>query len=218
MKKILSSFTLILFLISCKPTTQITGTWKNPKQPVKNYSNIFIASLSSNSVARSTVETDMAAAFEKENISTYKGVDEFTLGIQKDSLTREEILSVVRNKKSDAILTITLIRKETDSRYVKGDRAYAPFPHFAYYGDFTGYYSFWYPSVNMQGYYVRDKSYYLETNLYDGASEQLIWSAQSKTYNPVSLQSFSKEFSKLIVAKLKSDGMLKPMSDLSGRK
>ena len=218
MKKIFFCIATAAIWFSCMPPTKITGAWKNPKQPLKNYSSIFIASLSSNNVARATVEGDMAAALEKENISTYKSMDEFSPGIKKDSLNKEEILSKVKNKKTDAILTISLIRKETDSRYVPGEYLYEPIPRFAYYSDFTGYYSYWSPNMRNQGYYVQDKTYFLETNLYDAASEQLIWSAQSKTYNPESLQSFSKEFSKLIVAKLKTDGMLKSVSTpLSGK-
>lgn len=210
MKKAVGYFTIITFLVSCMSATTITGAWKNTKQPLKNYSNIFIASLSSNNVARSTVETDMAAAFEKENIKSYKGMDEFPPGIQKDSLSKEEILNKAKNKNTDAIMTISLIRKEAESRYVQGNYPYEPFPRYGYYSDFSGYYSFWSPYMRNSGYYVQDKTYYLETNLYDAFSEQLIWSAQSKTYNPGSLQDFSKGFSKLIVAKLKTDGILKP--------
>ena len=210
MKKIVGYLTIVVFFVSCMPATKITGAWKNPKQLSKNYSSIFIVSLSSNNVARSTVEADMAAAFAKEKIATYKGMDEFPPGIQKDSLDKEEILSKVKNKKTDAIMTISLIRKEAESRYVQGNYPYEPFPRYGYYSDFSGYYSFWSPYMRNSGYYVQDKTYYLETNLYDASSEQLIWSAQSQTYNPGSLQSFSKAFSKLIVAKLKSDGMFKP--------
>jgi hypothetical protein len=218
MKKVFISFVAIAFLFSCS-STKITGAWKNPKQPAKTYSSIFVASLSSNSVARATVENDMASALEKQGIASYKSMDEFPPGVKKDSVTKEEILGRMRNKKADGILTISLIRKETESHYMPGGGIpYAPFPMYPYYSDFGGYYSHWYPYAYSPGYYEQDKAYYIETNLYDSATEQLVWSAQSRTYNPTDLKDFSKDFSKTIVAKLKEDGMLKSSANLSSKK
>ena len=219
MKKVIISFLAAVLLASCMSSTQITGAWKNPKQSAKTYSSMFIASLTSNNVARATVENDIALALEKQGIVTYKSMDEFPPGVKKDSVTKEEILGRMRNKKADGILTVSLIRKETESRYDHdAGNPYAPFPRYPYYGDFSGYYSYWTPYVYSPGYYEQEKTYYMETNLYDSATEQLVWSAQSRTYNPIDLKDFSREFSKTIVAKLKEDGMLKPSVNLSSKK
>jgi hypothetical protein len=218
MKKLILSFAAVVFLFSCS-STKITGAWKNPKQPEKTYSSMFVASLTSNTLVRATVENDIASALAKQGITTYKSMDEFPPGVKKDSLTKEDILGRMHNKKADAILTISLIRKETESRYLQdGGQPYAPFPLYPYYSDFGGYYSHWYPYAYSPGYYAQDKTYYMETNLYDSATEQLVWSAQSRTYNPTDLKDFSREFSKIIVAKLKEDGILKPSVNLSSRK
>ena len=150
------------FLVSCMSNTQITGAWKNPKQPAKTYSSVFVASLTSKNVVRATVENDIASALEKQGITSYKSMDEFPPGVKKDSLTKEEILGRMRNKKADAILTVSLIRKETESRYMPvGGIPYAPFPMYPYYSDFSGYYSHWYPYMYSPGYYEQDKTYYI---------------------------------------------------------
>ena len=210
MKKIFFYLLPVVMLIACVESTKITGAWKNPKQPVKSYSSIFVASLTSNTVARATIENNLSAALEKEGIAVYRSMDEFPPGIKKDSLTKDEIMRRMKNKKSDAILTVSLIRSETESQYFPdGGYPYAPFPRYGWYGDFWGYYSYWYPSFYSPGYYVQDKIYYMESNLYDAATEQVVWSAQSRTYNPSDVENFSKEFSRVIVSKLKEDGMLK---------
>ena len=219
MKKLIAYFSLAATLASCLSSTQITGSWKNPKQPAKAYSNVFVASLTSESVVRATVESDIASALEKQGITSYKSIDEFPPGIKKDSLTKEDILGRMHTKKADAILTVSLVRKETESRYVPGAGVpYVPFHIYPYYPDFGGYYSYWSPFIYNPGYYVQDRTYYMETNLYDSSTEQLVWSAQSRTYNPTDLKDFSKNLSKIIVAKLKEDGMLKPSANLSSRK
>jgi hypothetical protein len=47
--------------------------------------------------------------------------------------------------------------------------------------------------------------YYLESNLYDVSSEQLVWSVQSETINPSSLADFSKSYTKALVKALEKD-------------
>lgn len=66
----------------------------------------------------------------------------------------------------------------------------------------------WWPLYYQPGYYVTDKTYYLETNLYDASTEELIWSAQSATYNPASINDFLKSYQRALAKELKDDGLL----------
>ncbi len=51
----------------------------------------------------------------------------------------EEIFNSVKSRGADAILTVSIIDRETESRYVPGSYAYSPYPAYAYYGSFRGY-------------------------------------------------------------------------------
>jgi hypothetical protein len=62
--------------------------------------------------------------------------------------------------------------------------------------------------VYAPGYYAQDKVYYLETNLYDAQTEQLIWAAQSKTYDPGSIDSFLKGYVQTIYNQMVKDGLI----------
>jgi len=53
-----------------------------------------------------------------------------------------------------------------------------------------------------------NQHYYLETNLYDAKTEELIWSAQSQTYNPSNINSFLKGYLKSIKRKMIDDGLI----------
>jgi hypothetical protein len=195
---------VIGLLSSCSPSSQITGSWINPKGLAK-YSDIMVAGMCSSVEAKNTVETDLAAALTGKGIQVTKSLDVFPPNFGKD-ITKEEMLSKIRNKGSDAILTVTLVDKTTESRYSPGTMAYAPMP---IYSRFWGYYSYWYPTMyNSPGYYTQDRVYYLETNLYDARSEDLVWSAQSETYNPKDLSGFSQSLANQIVNKLEKDGLL----------
>ncbi len=192
---------------SCAPTTVITGTWKSPAQPQKKQERILVAALTSNTIAKEIVENEMAMALGNK-INVLKSILEFPPDISNSDTDRVSIMNKVKDKNIDAILTISLLNKETESRYIPGRYPYEPLYLYGYYDNFWGYYSYWYPYMFNQGYYVQEKIYFIETNLYDVRTEKLIWSAQSKTYDPADLKKFSKEFAALIAAQLKKDGIL----------
>jgi hypothetical protein len=55
--------------------------------------------------------------------------------------------------------------------------------------------------------YALDRTFFLESNLYDIASEKLLWSIQSTANNPEDLDSFFKGYSKLLRDHLKKEGL-----------
>jgi hypothetical protein len=200
------SFIAILFT-SCGPSTVITASWKSPSVPPQKYSKILVAALTSNTITKVILENEFALALGN-GINVLKSITEFPPDIHNTDSDKEAIMKKVKNKNVDAILTITLINKETETRYIPGSYSYNPIIGYNYYDNFWGYYSYRYPYSYDPGYYVQDKIYFIETNLYDVKTEKLVWSAQSRTYNPAGLQKFSKEFSNIIVAQMKKDGVL----------
>jgi hypothetical protein len=197
---------LLLVLAGCAPNTKITGSWKNPGLN-RNYHTVFVSALTGNAVVRSTIEQEMAKALSAKGLVPIKSIDIFPPGFLKDSVERGQVMKTIRKQKADAIMTISLQKKETESRYVSG--TYAPMSRYDYYGSFGGYYGYWYPNAYSPGYYQQEEVYYLETNLYDAASELLVWSAQSRTYVYDNLKNLSTEFSTLVVERMRKDTILK---------
>lgn len=189
---------------SCSPSSQITASWKNPKSHMQ-YGSVMVAAMTHSIQAKSTVENDMAAALGKKGVIATKSMEVFPPNFAKD-MTREQLLDKVRDKGTGAILTITLVDKKTESRYTPGTYGYVPMP---VYGRFWGYYTYWYPTMYSPGYYSQDKIYYMETNLYDAQTEELIWSAESQTYDPNDLSGFSLELANIIANKLDKDGVIR---------
>ena len=199
---------LLLFplLVACYPSTKVIASWKNPGT-TKTYHSVFIATLTSNTVSRSTIETEMSNAFSKKGLVTVKSIDEFPPTMKQDSTTKGQLLDRIKNKGSEAILTISLLRKETESRYVSG--GYAPVSHYGYYSSFGGYYNYAYPTAYSPGYYEKEDVYYLETNLYDAQTESLIWSAQSRTDSYGSVPTLAKEYANVIVEQMLRENVIK---------
>lgn len=202
---ILPIFCCLLLFLGCSPSTFITGSWKNPKESGK-YKNIMIAALTGNTILKSMLEDKMAKALEKQ-VLVLKSIDEFPPTVSNTDSSKAGIMKKMKNRNSDAVLTISILKRETETRYLREGRPYEPYGYI-YYNDFWGYYDYRYPLVYSEGYYIQDNVYYIETNLYDTETKKLIWSAQSKTYSPDNLEPFAKEFAGVIASKLKSDGVL----------
>lgn len=207
MKKLIA-ITFLALVVGCKSATDFTGTWKNDNAKASEINTILVTALTSRVNARQTAEDDLAKALQSLGYKTVKSLDvmppKFTEGKEPD---KEALFAKIQETNADAILTVALIHEETDSRYTGRTTPYAPM-QFGYYGNFWGYYNAWYPTLFSTGYYEEDQVYFIETNLYDASSQELLWSGQSQTYNPGSLARFSKEFANVAVNEMTKAGVL----------
>jgi hypothetical protein len=211
MKQIIVAIVIITGFAACRPATEITGSWKNPNvnAGTSNINRILVTALTARANARQTVENDLAAALQKKGYETVKSIDvlppTFT---NEEKPDRNELYKKINETGADAILTVALLNKETENRYVPGNYNYAPIPQFGYYGNFWGYYNTRYPILYSDRCYEEDEVYFLETNLYDAQTEELLWSAQSETYNPGSLASFADDFAEVVVTEMEKENLL----------
>lgn len=196
-------------LVGCGASSRITGSWKSPDAGGARHQKILVAAITSNTGARQTVETDLVNQLRRKGIQATRSIDVFPPSFTQGTLPpRGEIIERIRQTGHDAVLTASLLDSDSDTRYVPGTIGYAPVRVHPYYGNFYGYYGHFYPQVYTPGYYATTETYFLETNFYDAASEKLLWSAQSATYDPSSLGRFSKGFAKLTLNRLNRDGIL----------
>jgi hypothetical protein len=200
----------VFLLLGCGSTTSVTGSYKNPAVNTNElqYKKIFIAALTSNVAMRQKVETSLAESVNAHGYTSVKSIDAFTPDFRTSSGSKSElVLQKIHETGSDGILTVALINKETESRYVQGN-AY-PVNAYPYYGSFGSYWGNWYGPMYEPGYYTTDKTYFIETNLYDAKSEKLVWSAQSQTLNPSDIDDFLAGYKKAIEKQLVMDGLVK---------
>ncbi|MCH4822288.1 hypothetical protein ML462_03800 [Gramella lutea] len=212
MKTRILSVLFVLFLISCGTNTQIVGAWTSENIPAdKSYKKVFIAALTPNTNVQNAVENNLASAARERGIEVSTSGQTFSKSFTLDNQpTKTEILDKVKAQNADAIFTVTLLDKESETRYVPGSTTYyRPMTYGGYYGNFYSYYNTMYPMTYDPGYYKTDKVYFLESNLYDASSEELIWSAQSKTTNPSNIDSFARDYTEAMIKELVKDGVLK---------
>lgn len=203
---------ITIFLVSaCSVGKQSTGVWINKdKIQGKNFHNIFIVVMTADIQARVQIENDLAAKATARGYKAVKSIDVMAPSLSEPAApTKEEIVSKVKASGCDAVFIASLLKKEEDVRYTPGTTAYTVGPYYSWSGNYFGFYSHWYPTVSTSGYYTKDKSYFIMSNLYEVATEEIMWSAQSEVFNPTSIERFSKVYTSTLIKQLEKEKLLK---------
>ena len=182
-------------LVSCASTTSLTAVWKDPAyqgMPKK----VVVVGLAKQQAIRNLFEDGFVTQLKARQIDA---IASHTL-IPFDQMgNRDAAIAKIKATGADTVLVARLVDRKTVETYVVG----APYP--GYYNAWGNYYGYVYgPS------YVQEDEYaYLESNLYQVASEKLAWSARSETWLAASNQDLITSFIKAIVDKLASDKVIK---------
>lgn len=199
---VISGLFLFTLVNSCSSPTAIISSWEKDNLQ-KDYDNVMVAALTTTETSKVTLENELVESLEdNENVDAHKSMEALPPDIVESDNQKAKIFENLQSSGVDGILTVSVIDKDTEARYVPGTTVYNPINAYGYYGTFWDYYDYWYPQFSAPGYYTLDKVYYLESNLYDAETEELVWSAQSQTYNPIDLESFADNYSDEIVDEL----------------
>ena len=97
-------------------------------------------------------------------------------------------------------------RGEEAVSFEPGVTTYSILPYYTYYG---ACYSNWYPAVSTSDYYSHEKTYFMQSNFYDAASEEIMVAVQSKIFDPSSLRLFSKTYTYNMIKQLEKANIKK---------
>jgi len=123
-----------------------------------------------------------------------------------DNMNEQEAMNQMRLKNVDAILTIVLLNKEKEKYYVPGRVYYSPY--YIRHRRFWGYYSTMYERVYEPGYYLEKTNFFWESNLYQMSTKELLYSVQTKSFDPNNTESMAHEYGKMICSDLQQKGIL----------
>jgi hypothetical protein len=109
------------------------------------------------------------------------------------------------NDHVDAVLTITLLDKKKEKYYVPGKAAYAPYA--SHQARFWNYYSTM--SGRIEGaYFEVSTKYFWESNFYSLQNRELLFSLQTKAFDPVSTRQLGHEYGQVIANTLVKNELL----------
>jgi hypothetical protein len=195
-----------LFYMNCS-TSRIVHTWKSPNLN-RQYASFLVIGLFNikDSTLREKVENHLVGDFREKGcyaISSFKkyGSHSF-LGLQED-----EFLRKFQDGGTEGIVTIVLLDKKNQQFY--DSRRILESPDATYQRRFWGYYSSIYDLIDNPGYYQESTSYFWESNFYNMEYKELLYSVQTKSFDPKSTESLADEFGKLIVNDMQKNRIIK---------
>jgi hypothetical protein len=198
---------------SCSSSSmRIMATWVNKKDmpaPHPGKHKTFIFAMTQNYEAQVYLENDLAAACDARGILTVKSIDAFGPILTLDKLPKKDVLlKAIRDVGCDLIFMVTLVDKQSETHYVPASSSsvYTPYPGYGYY--YSGFYSYS-PAFYSPGYYSTDKTYFIESNLFDADTEKMLVSMQSKVVNPPAIEKASKQYTQMLVTELQAQGLMK---------
>lgn len=193
-----------ILLIACN-STRLVSSWKAPDASLQSYHKILVIGLmgAKDRDIRENVENAMVASLRAHGLNAGSGYAEYgpkTFENQDENTALQKISS----KGYDGTMTIALLDKSKAKHYNPG--MYMPEP---YYGRFWGYYHSIYGQLYEPGYYSVTTNYLLEANFYNLSSSKLIYSAQTKSFDPANAQKLASDFSKTLLNDMIVKGIIK---------
>ncbi|MBL0131595.1 MAG: hypothetical protein IPP43_11100 [Chitinophagaceae bacterium] len=199
MKHILATIVVFLFLASgCGPSSRITSSWRAENVQPQKFKKVVVLGLirENDRTLREKMEQHLVGDLKELGYDAVCSCDQYNPKAF-ENMGEEEAISKLHTSGVDAVLTIVLLDKMQERYYVPGRVVYSPYT--IYQGRFWRYSRMMYDRIYTEGYYTTDTKYFWETNLYDLASNNLVYSSQSQSFDPVTSESLGHEYGQMIV-------------------
>jgi hypothetical protein len=211
MKRMIFLCLPILVLLSCSSSTKVTNSWNAANTEHKPLNKVMIIALTANKdrTLREQLEQRLAEGLSAEGYNTTSAYFEY--GPKAfEGMKEQAVLRKLSTSGIDGVITVSILDKEKEKNHIRGTVTRQPMRVRS--GRFWGDYNARYNRIYEPGYYTTSTKYFIETNLYDVTTNQLLYSAQSETFDPSSAQSLAINYSKAIVKDMKEKQLLKSSS------
>ena len=195
---------VLLFVagISGCATTEVTGVWRDgayQAQPKR----ILVISVFKDKTIRRMAEDEFRNHLKSSGADAATGYEVFP---GNELPTKEKVVEQVKAGGYDAVLLTRLIDTRTEQRNIPTGPTYAGSHYGSSYG---GYYGHGYSTVYAPTYQVNDKFATVESNLFDAATEKLVWTATSDTWLADSNQKLVKDFVTIMMESLRKQKLVR---------
>jgi len=188
---------IALFLVSACATTAKMNVWKDQtyEGPVKK---VLVMGLSQKKGIQLFFENEFVRQLSERGSDAVAG---HTILHYEQAMDKDFIVTKAKESGAYAVLVARSLGRKMQRTYDTGQAYGVP----GYYYQWGSYYG----NAYSPGYVVEDEYVYVETNLYDIATEKLIWSAQSQTIIIADDYDLIRSFIKTMIDRLSSDKLVK---------
>lgn len=197
----MGAFVAVCLVFACGTSSRITSSWRSNQTAAVSFKKVIVLGLikESDRSVREEMEHYLVQELRDRGQDAVCACDLYNPK-EFDELSEKQAIEKLKNSGVDGVLTIVLLDKTRERYYVPGHSYYTPYG--IYYNRFWGYSRTMYGRIYTPGYYTTDTKYFWESNLYEVATGELLYSSQSQSFDPPSAAVLGKEYGHLIVADL----------------
>jgi hypothetical protein len=206
---------LVLIIAGCR-SSKITSSWKAEDAVVRKYDKILVLGLTreSDRSIQENMENHLVGDLKEFGYNAVSSLQEYGPKVF-DKMEEEAAIEKLKDSGVDAVITIVLLDKKKERRYVPGTLYYSPYGY--YYNRFWGYRVVLSRRIYETGYYVTDTKYFWESNLYDMKTQKLIYSVQTRSFEPANLENMAHDYGTLIVKNMVREKVLQNRGNISSK-
>ncbi|MCK4674370.1 MAG: hypothetical protein KAT61_00525 [Gammaproteobacteria bacterium] len=200
----------VAFLLFSCANTKITQSWVEPDNK-KSYNDLLIIGIAESEQNRRAYESYFVEELSENAIEAEAS---YKLIKSNQKIDRDSVSKAIKGLDIDGVIVTHMVGIDEET-------IYRPSAGYSYGGAYGGYYRgghygglySYYPHVNTYvhnpGYYTTHETYTIETSLYDVASEELVWTARSRTFSPESVDEVIVDLTKLLIKDLSDKNLIK---------
>jgi hypothetical protein len=198
----------VFFLFSCAANTKISQSWVEPDNK-KSYNDLLIIGIGESQQNRRAYESYFVEELRANNTEAEAS---YKLIKSSEKIERDTVQKAIEGLEIDGVIITHMVAVDEETVYRPG-AGYGGYGGYAGYGGYgRGMYGY-YPHVNSYvtspGYYTTHETYTLETTLYDIETEELVWTARSRTFSPESVDEVIVDLTRLLIKDLKEKNLIK---------
>ncbi len=180
--------------------TRLIDSWVEPDH-AKPYEHPMIIGISDSQQTRQLYEKYFVAELKKKNISA---TPSFQLINSKQKMNRETVINALSDTDIpiDSVVVTYLVAAETEVKHHDSPLANT-------YSDTLNDNRISATIVSTRGRTSDTEIFFLKTDLYDAQSKAIVWSVQTKTVAPESIDEVIENVIELLIDEMMSDGILK---------
>ena len=200
---VISSLLVMATLAGCASVTLVDSR-KGGYAPTGAYRNVLVVGITKDRQTRQVFEEVIASELRSKGVAA---TPSYTVTGVEQQISRDLIVNAVKSVGTDAVITTRLVdlkkKTHTDVGYTMTSRG------FDSYVDWYGSGTVSYATFDMSPVEVTTSTTYaLQTNLFDTATQNLVWSGISNAVDPKGIITASREYSGVVITVLSKEGYL----------
>ena len=195
---VLLNFLLMAIALASCSSTSLMQSWKETEAG-HVYKHLMIIGVSDSQQTRQIYEKYFVAELKKRNVTA---TPSYELINSKQEMSRETVVAAIQGTEIDAVLITYLVSADDEIKYRDSPLGTS------YSGTAEGS-QISATIVTIRGRSSNEEVFVLKNDIYDAQSKKLVWSVQTKTVAPESIDEVVTEVTALLIDRMLSDDIIK---------